>query len=71
MTSPAILCPAAPGFFHYTSNSTNNSYILSTYTNYSHSAAQAYCNRQGGHLVAWASAEEQAEVEQYYITQVG
>lgn len=69
-SSSALLCPAAPGFFHYYSNNTNSSYILSTYTNYSHSAAEAYCQKQGGHLAVWASMEEQAEVEQYYITQV-
>ncbi len=66
------MCRApAPNFYHYNSNNTNNSYILSTYTNYSHTAAQAYCNSKGGHLAVWASFEEQQEVEQYYINQVG
>jgi hypothetical protein len=70
MSGPCLFPAPAPNFYHYNSNNTNNSYILSTYTNYSHAAAQAYCNSKGGHLAVWASFEEQQEVEQYYINQV-
>jgi hypothetical protein len=60
---------AAPGAFRYHSNFTEADYILNTGV-HNQSAAEAYCNSQGGHLVSYASQYEQIEVESYYIGKV-
>jgi hypothetical protein len=57
-----------PGAYVYTSSGSMNTYILNTSaTNFMD--AEASCNSNGGHLVYYDSADEQAEVEQYYIAQ--
>jgi hypothetical protein len=54
------------GFFY---NSTRGgTYMFSTSSN-NFSAAEEACKDNGGHLTAWASQEEQAEVEQYFVAQ--
>ncbi len=63
--------PAAPGLFYYTSNTTNNSYILSTFENNTWAQAQQFCNDRCGNLVSYSNVEEQLEVEKYYIDMVG
>ncbi len=63
--------PAAPGLFYYTSNATNNSYILSTYENHTWAQAQQFCNDRCGNLVSYSNVEEQVEVEKYYTDMVG
>jgi hypothetical protein len=62
--------PAVPGIFTFKSNSTNKTYALNTNL-LDQKAAQQVCNDMGGHLASWGSYEEQMEVEQYYIKQVG
>ena len=53
------------GAYVYVSNATNATYILNT-TAADYSSAQQVCNDNGGYLVAWSSAAEQAEVERYF-----
>lgn len=45
------------------SETTNATYLLNTNAS-NGTAAHAWCGTNGGHLVAYASLEEQAEVEQ-------
>jgi hypothetical protein len=66
----ALAPRAAPGLFYYSSNATNNSYILSTYENYTWAQASSFCNDNGGHLASWLNLEEQLEVEKYYVGMV-
>ena len=49
-----------------TSNITGNVFFLNT-SFVNQSVAQATCNANGGHLAAWSSQEEQAEVENFYL----
>jgi hypothetical protein len=70
MAWPALPCPAlatAPGpQLIYTNDTTGVSYLLNTQpTNFT--AAEQYCNDNGGHLIGLGSLEEQHEVEEYYI----
>jgi hypothetical protein len=48
----------------------NYTYIYNT-TMTDNKNAHKICNSQGGHLVAYQSLEEQVDVEQYFIKQVG
>jgi hypothetical protein len=57
---------AAPGIYYYTSEISNNSYILNQFVS-NFTKAQEFCTDNGGHLAAFASLEEQQEVEGYYI----
>jgi hypothetical protein len=57
---------AAPGIFTFKSNSTNKTYALNT-NPLDQKSAQQVCNNMGGHLVSYATYEEQIEVESYYI----
>jgi hypothetical protein len=53
----------APAF---TAPSTGNTFFLNTsYMNFS--SAETACAASGGHLAAYISQQEQAEVEQFYI----
>jgi hypothetical protein len=49
------------------SHSSGSRYLLNTHP-MNFSMAQAFCNVNGGHLASYASAAEQAAVEQYYVT---
>ena len=49
------------------SSSTGNTFYLNT-TPSSFNEAEEGCKKGGGHLAAFESADEQAEVEQYYIS---
>ena len=69
LTPRLRLAPAAPGTFTFHSDFTDADYILNTNI-HNQSAAEAYCNSQGGHLVSYASQYEQLEVENYYIGHV-
>jgi hypothetical protein len=61
--------PAAPGpQIIYTNDTTGTSYLLNT-APHNFSAAQSYCNENGGNLAGFASLAEQLEVEKYYITE--
>jgi hypothetical protein len=50
----------------YTTNATGNTFYLNT-TVVDSATAEESCKRNGGHLAAYISLEEQAEVEQFYI----
>ena len=61
------LPPAEPGAAPwYTTNATGNTFYLNT-TLVDSASAEESCKRNGGHLAAYISLEEQAEVEQFYI----
>ncbi len=62
--------PAEPTAVNFTSNVTGGTYTLNTNKMVSRDA-QAYCNLQGGHVAAYSSYDEQAEVEAYFTNQVG
>jgi hypothetical protein len=66
---PCARCAAAPGpQLIYTNDTTGISYLLNTQpTNFT--AAEQYCNDNGGHLIGLGSLEEQEEVESYYVNQ--
>jgi hypothetical protein len=53
----------------YESVATNNTYLFST-MQVNQSDAETYCQDSGGHLVSFAGADEQTEVEGYYIDKV-
>ncbi len=53
--------------YNYTSPVTNLTYLLNT-TMVSYSTAQSTCKNSGGHLVAWFSLDEQADVELAFVT---
>ena len=61
---------AAPAGYVYVSPVSNYTYIYNT-TMTDNKNAHKICNSQGGHLVAYQSLEEQVDVEQYFIKQVG
>jgi hypothetical protein len=61
------LTAAAPT---YTANSTGATFAFVPYKTASTNAEQT-CNTIGGHLAAYTSVAEQAEVEQYYVDKVG
>jgi hypothetical protein len=61
-----MLPPTGPQVYEYFSPVTNATYLLNTNVSNA-SVAHTYCTTNGGHLVAWGSLEEQADVEQYYI----
>jgi hypothetical protein len=63
--STAAAC-AAPGIYYYSSEVTNNTYILNQFVS-NFTKAQEFCTDNGGHLAAFSSLEEQQEVEGYYI----
>lgn len=52
---------AAPGIYYYSSELTNNTYILNQFVS-NFSKAQQFCNDNGGHLVDYASKDEQQDV---------
>lgn len=52
----------------YTNDTTGSSYLLNT-APHNFTAAQSYCNEQGGNLAGFASLAEQLEVEKYYISE--
>jgi hypothetical protein len=57
-----------PGAYVYTSNVTATTYILNTsYAGFMD--AEAACNSNGGHLAYFETADEQEEVEAYYVSQ--
>ena len=49
----------------YTTNATGNTFYMNT-SLVDQATAQEDCKRNGGHLAAYISLEEQAEVEQFY-----
>lgn len=51
--------------YNYTAR-TGGRFILNTIPA-SFAAGERFCNDQGGHLAAFSSAEEQSEVEQYFL----
>jgi hypothetical protein len=51
-------------------NSSNNTFVLQRGL-MAQDEAQRACNAQCGHLAAYISAAEQAEVENWYTSQVG
>ncbi len=53
----------------YTTNSTGITFAFVPYKTAATNAQQT-CNAIGGHLAAYTSMAEQAEVEQYYIDKV-
>ncbi len=55
-----------PGVYRYTSPSTGNDYLLST-TPVDQRSAEAACVLLGGHLVNYASYQEQLEVEAAFV----
>ncbi len=63
--SPASL-HAAPGNFSYSSNTSNLTYVLSTY-NRTFTDANSQCRLAGGSLITYRSLALQLEVEKYYI----
>jgi hypothetical protein len=70
LTIPARPPPADPGVQPKLYNATTrNTYILNT-QRLNFSAGEQFCNDNGGHLVAYTSADEQLSVEQYF-TQLG
>ncbi len=69
VTLSTALHPAVPTVVNFTSNVTGSTYTLNTNKMVSRDA-QAYCNLQGGHLAAYTSYDEQAEVEAYFTSQV-
>ena len=54
----------------YYNQYTNTTYILNTLPMPA-TAAEQYCNSQGGHLVSYTSLDEQHEVEDYFVSKVG
>jgi hypothetical protein len=56
-------CASAPGAYYYTSKS-GSTYIWNTSTA-SYNESEMACRASGGHLVSWAGAAEQGEVEGY------
>jgi hypothetical protein len=54
----------------YTAKSTGNTF-LPNLTFVDQVTAEAQCMKYGGHLAAYVSAAEQAEVEKFYIEKVG
>jgi hypothetical protein len=52
------LCCAAPGIYYWTSDMSNNTYILNQFVS-NFTVAQQFCNDNGGHLVSYNSFEEQ------------
>jgi hypothetical protein len=54
----------------YESSTTNNTYMFNTML-LNQSDAETYCQDNGGHLISYAGADEQSEVEGYYIDRVG
>jgi hypothetical protein len=58
--------PSAPGNYTFLA-SNGKQYLLSTFKR-THEDAEAFCQTQGGHLVAYKSASEQRMVEQQYIS---
>lgn len=60
---------AAPMVYIYESTATNNTYLFNTMP-LNQSDAESYCQDSGGHLVSYAGADEQTEVEGYYIDKV-
>ena len=48
--------------------SSQDTYVLNTKPT-AYSAAQLFCQGQGGNLVAYQAGDEQFEVEQYFINQ--
>ena len=59
---------AAYAVFYYKSGIQGDVYVLNTKPT-AYSAAELFCQGQGGHLAAYASADEQGEVEAYFIAQ--
>lgn len=49
---------AAPGIYYWTSDMSNNTYILNQFVS-NFTVAQQFCNDNGGHLVSYNSLEEQ------------
>ena len=47
-------------------NTSTHSYLLNTKA-MNFSAAEAWCQTQGGHLASYNNAEEQAAVERFYV----
>lgn len=47
-------------------NTSTHSYLLNTKA-MNFTAAEAYCQSQGGHLASYTTLEEQQEVERYYV----
>ncbi len=65
-TSPRAANAAGPGSAPwYTTNATGNTFYLNT-TEVDSNTAEENCKKNGGHLAAYISLEEQAEVEQFY-----
>jgi hypothetical protein len=65
LTSTPPRPPAAPGAYYYNSTRTNCTYLLNT-TAATFAAANAACNRAGGHLVSFTSFVEQQDVELHF-----
>ena len=68
MTHTLVRPVAAPGNYSYFSNTTNLTYVLSTY-NRTFEDSSMECKLSGGSLVTYRSLVLQQEVEKYYIDQ--
>jgi hypothetical protein len=63
-------CFADNGTATYTSNVTNSTYMLNT-SPANFLDAETNCRLNGGHLTSYASAEEQRDVEAYFVSTGG
>ncbi len=66
LLNPPPSPPAAPGTASYTAPSTGATYIVNTKPA-TFAAAEAFCNRNGGHLASYTSLEEQNETETNFV----
>ncbi len=73
LASGRILCRLAPAAYMFPDNYTTASGVNFTFNNIAVNFTQAedMCNQQCGHLTSYSSQIEQADVEVWYIEQVG
>ena len=67
--SAALDSPFKKAVPPYTAKSTGNTFLLNL-TLVDQAAAKMQCQNYGGHLAAYVSAAEQAEVEKFYMDKV-
>jgi hypothetical protein len=54
-----------------TRNGTSNATFVFSTALYNSTGGELYCRRQGGHMAAWRSYDEQLEVEEWLVGLVG